>query len=118
MKYLWLGIYIAFSFLISSSTYASVLEIKHAINLNEKNEPFITQNNSLPYSASHWADENTNKPEWQQLRIADAARHSTTPSQQSAIMTAARGTVPEPETYLLIGLGIVALISRGLHRNK
>lgn len=114
MKYLWAGIYIAFSVQIASHSHASVLEIKPDTELNTMGG--VNRFIEAPTKKSN--DINKAIPEWKQLRIADMARHSTSPAQTNAMMTAPHKTIPEPETYLLISLGVIALISKGLHRNR
>ncbi|STQ91317.1 PEP-CTERM sorting domain-containing protein [Iodobacter fluviatilis] len=114
MKYLWAGIYIAFSVQIASHSHASVFEIKPGTELNTAAE--VNHFVETPIKKTN----NINKviPEWKQLRISDMARHSTSPAQNNAMMAAPHKTIPEPETYLLISLGVIALISRGRHRNR
>ncbi|MFC7422157.1 hypothetical protein ACFQNF_20065 [Iodobacter arcticus] len=122
MKYARLVKYIVFSLFITSFTHASLLEIKHTEEFNKMNPVVQKGDHFIEFSQPRLPflkkEKTTKIANWQQLRAIDTALNATTPKFSNPNTNRQHGSAPEPETYILISLGILALISKGLHRTK
>ncbi|AZN36294.1 hypothetical protein [Iodobacter ciconiae] len=105
MKYFWVGIYIVLSMQIAGHAHARIVD---TIQIAET-EAIDTGAHGTELTSDN-----------QLAKWSQAADTHSAPQTQNTLTTTANTdkNMPEPEIFLLIGLGVLVLIGKGFHRNR